>query len=101
NPWESLNLPAVDETIYGIADQTVMQYGLMVKAGDTLKIRTESGRILNVVLAAGLKSSVFQGFVLIGIDNFNRYFPSIAGSQIFMADGNPDMLDNYISILGD
>ncbi len=101
NPWETLNEPPVDETIYGIADQTVMQYGLMVKAGDTLKIRTESGQVLNVVLSAGLKSSVFQGFVLIGIENFNRYFPSVAGSQIFLADGNREMTDDYINILGD
>ncbi len=101
NPWATLDKPPVDGTVYGIADQTVMQYGLMVKAGDTLKIRTESGQVLNVVLSAGLKSSVFQGFVLIGIDNFNRYFPSVAGSQIFLADGNREMTDDYISILGD
>ena len=101
NPWETLSKPPVDGTIYGVADQTVMQYGLMVKAGDTLKIRTESGQVLNVVLSAGLKSSVFQGFVLIGIENFNRYFPSVAGSQIFLADGNREMTDDYISILGD
>jgi ABC-type antimicrobial peptide transport system permease subunit len=101
NPWESLDQPPVDETIYGIADQTVMQYGLMIKAGDTLRIRSESGQVLNVVLVAGLKSSVFQGFVLIGIDNFKKYFPSIAGSQIFLADGNTEMENEYISILDD
>lgn len=101
NPWETLKYPPVNGTIYGIADQTVMQYGLMVKAGDTLKIRTESGQVLNVVLSAGLKSSVFQGYVLIGIENFNRYFPSIAGSQVFLAEGKPEMTDEYISTLGD
>ena len=101
NPWETLKNPPANGTIYGIADQTVMQYGLMVKAGDTLKIRTESGQVLNVVLSAGLKSSVFQGYVLIGIDNFNRYFPSVAGSQIFLAEGKPEMADEYISTLGD
>lgn len=100
NPWETLQRPPVNETIYGIADQTVMQYGLMVKAGDTLKIRTESGQVLNVVLSAGLKSSVFQGYVLIGIDNFNRYFPSVAGSQVFLADGKPEMEEMYIETLG-
>lgn len=101
NPWETLKQSPVNETIYGIADQTVMQYGLMVKAGDTLKIRTESGQVLNVVLSAGLKSSVFQGYVIIGIDNFNRYFPSVAGSQVFLADGNPEMSETYIGTLGD
>ncbi len=101
NPWETLKYPSVNGTIYGIADQTVMQYGLKVKAGDTLKIRTESGQVLNVVLSAGLKSSVFQGYVLIGIENFNKYFPSVAGSQVFMADGKPEMKNEYLNILVD
>ena len=62
-----MNIPPANATIYGIADQTVLQYGLKIKAGDTLKIRSENGQVLNVIIAAGLKSSVFQGYVLIGM----------------------------------
>jgi ABC-type antimicrobial peptide transport system permease subunit len=99
NPWLTINYPAAKGTIYGIADQTVLQYGLKIKPGDTLKIRTENGQILNVVIAAGLKSSVFQGYVIIGNENFSRYFPSIAGSQIFLADGNPELSEVYKNII--
>ncbi|NSW93633.1 MAG: hypothetical protein HPY62_02870 [Bacteroidales bacterium] len=95
NPWETLNYQPDDFTIYGIADQTVMQYGLKVKTGDTLKIRSESGQVINVIISGGLKSSVFQGYVIIGNENFNRFFPSVAGSQVFLADGREDLLPMY------
>jgi ABC-type antimicrobial peptide transport system permease subunit len=99
NPWMTLNLPPENSTVYGIADQTVLQYGLKIKPGDTLKIRTENGQILNVIISAGLKSSVFQGYVLIGSENFSRFFPSVAGSQVFLVDGNIEKSSLYDEIL--
>jgi ABC-type antimicrobial peptide transport system permease subunit len=99
NPWLTINYPPANGTIYGIADQTVLQYGLKIKPGDTLKIRTENGQVLGVVIAAGLKSSVFQGYVMIGSENFNRFFPSIAGNQIFLADGDRKLSAEYKSTL--
>ena len=33
NPWEFLNLPPSGNTIYGIADQTVLEWGLENKTG--------------------------------------------------------------------
>jgi hypothetical protein len=59
NPWLMLDHPPVNGTIYGVADQTVLQYGLKIRSGDTLELRTESGQVVNVIIAAGLKSSVF------------------------------------------
>jgi ABC-type antimicrobial peptide transport system permease subunit len=99
NPWLTLEYAPANGTIYGIADQTVLQYGLKIKAGDTLKIRSESGQVLNVIISAGLKSSVFQGYVIIGNENFSRFFPSIPGSQIFLVDGNPGLTELYINTL--
>ncbi len=99
NPWLTLDYPPANGTIYGIADQTVLQYGLKIKPGDTLKIRTEIGQDLNVVIAAGLKSSVFQGYVIIGSENFSKFFPSIPGNQIFLADGDPELSEEYKDIL--
>jgi putative ABC transport system permease protein len=101
NPWLTLNYSSGDSIIYGIADQTVLQYGLKIRPGDTLKTRAESGQVLNVIISAGLKSSVFQGYVLIGSENFSRYFPSIPGSQVFLADGNPELSELYITTLSD
>ena len=39
---------------------------LKIKPGDTLMMRSENGQKLNIIIAAGLKSSVFQGYVIIG-----------------------------------
>jgi putative ABC transport system permease protein len=99
NPWLTLDDAPVDGTIYGIADQTVLEYGLKIKTGDTLKIRAESGQILNIVISAGLQSSVFQGYVLIGKENLNTFFPSVAGSQVFLAEGKPESTELYIDVL--
>ncbi|TFG42477.1 MAG: ABC transporter permease, partial [Bacteroidia bacterium] len=101
NPWQTLDYPPANGTIYGIADQTVLQYGLKIKAGDTLKIRTESGQVLNVVISAGLKSSIFQGYVIIGSGNFSRFFPSVSGSQVFLAAGDPELSELYKSTLSE
>jgi putative ABC transport system permease protein len=95
NPWHYLNLTAGTNTIYGIADQTVLEWGLKLKPGDTLMVRAENGQPLKIIIAAGLQSSVFQGYVLIGKDNFTRYYPSVSGSSLFLVDGNPDFADFY------
>jgi ABC-type antimicrobial peptide transport system permease subunit len=101
NPWEFLSVPAINNTIYGIADQTVLEWGLRVRAGDTLTMRSESGQKLNIIIAGGLKSSVFQGYVLIGMENFRKYFPSVSGTSVFLVDGNKDLTKAYISTLNE
>jgi len=101
NAWLFLNVTSGTNTIYGIADQTVLEWGLKIKTGDTLKLRAETGEPLNVIIAAGLKSSVFQGYVLIGLDNFAKYYPSVSGSNILLVDGNPKQLDVYKNALNE
>jgi putative ABC transport system permease protein len=95
NPWQYLNIASENNTIYGIADQTVLQWGLKIKTGDTLIIRAENGQPLNIIIAAGLKSSVFQGYVLIGSENFTKYYPSVSGSSVLLVDGNPEFTGVY------
>jgi ABC-type antimicrobial peptide transport system permease subunit len=99
NPWNYLNCPFNNNTIYGIADQTVLEWGLKIKTGDTIVIRAENGRPLNIVVAAGLQTSVFQGNMLIGKRNFAKYFPSVAGSSVFLVDGNITLSDYYKVVL--
>ena len=99
NPWEMLDTPAGDNIIYGIADQTVMQWGLKIRIGDTIVIRAENGEPLSIVIAGGLKASVFQGYVITGFRDFNRYFPSVSGSQILLADGDPELAATYKEVL--
>jgi len=101
NPWQFLNVTSESNTIYGIADQTVLQWGLKIKPGDTLILRAENGQPLNIIIAAGLKSSVFQGYVLIGMDNFIKYYPSVSGSSVLLVDGDPGLAGFYKSTLSE
>ena len=101
NPWKYLNVTSESNTIYGIADQTVLEWGLKIKPGDTLILRAENGQPLNIIIAAGLKSSVFQGYVLIGMDNFMKYYPSISGSSVLLVDGDPGLAGFYKSTLNE
>jgi len=101
NPWMYLNVSSENNTIYGIADQTVLEWGLKISPGDTLILRAENGQPLNIIIAAGLKSSVFQGYVLIGMDNFIKYFPSVSGSSVLLVDGDPLHIDLYKSSLNE
>jgi putative ABC transport system permease protein len=95
NPWQFLDQSSGSNTIYGIADQTVLDWGLKISVGDTLIIRAENGQKLNIILAAGLKSSIFQGYLIVSKENLSRYFPSISGSSILLIDGDPGKTDLY------
>jgi ABC-type antimicrobial peptide transport system permease subunit len=89
HPWLSLNKTLADGVIPAIADQTVIQWGLMKKVGDTLMYKTEDGMDLKLKLIGGLANSVFQGNVIIAEDHFYRAFPSVSGSNVFLIDA-PD-----------
>ncbi len=99
DPWQFLNIAPVRNTIYGIADQTVLEWGLKIKPGDTLTLRAENGQPLHIIIAAGLKSSVFQGYVLTGMDNFRKFYPSVSGSSVFLAGGDRKLTGRYKAVL--
>jgi len=86
HPWLTLNKTFADDVIPAIADQTVIQWGLMKSLGDTLMYKTEDGKSLKLKLVGGLANSVFQGNVIIAEDHFNRAFPSVSGSNLFLVD---------------
>jgi ABC-type lipoprotein release transport system permease subunit len=86
NVWEALNMPLSHGVIPAIADQTVIQWGLGLNIGDTLKYRNELGDTLRLKLIAGLSPSVFQGYALISNTNFLKNFPTSSGSNLFLID---------------
>jgi len=86
HPWLTLNKTLADEVIPVVADQTVIQWGLMKSVGDTLMYKTEDGKDLKLKLVGGLANSIFQGNVLIADEHFNRAFPSVSGSNVFLMD---------------
>lgn len=99
NPWDLLEHDAGGSAVYGIADQTVLDWGLKIGVGDTLILRAENGQPLKIIIAAGLQSSVFQGFVLISKQNLNRHFPSVSGNSVFLSTGDPSEMENYRELL--
>jgi ABC-type antimicrobial peptide transport system permease subunit len=86
SPWMTLDQTLADGLIPAIADQTVIQWGLMKKVGDTLSYKTSEGKELKLKLVGGLTNSVFQGNVIISDRHFNQAFPDISGSNIFLVD---------------
>jgi ABC-type antimicrobial peptide transport system permease subunit len=99
--WSLLETDIGPGVIYGIADQTVLDWGLKISVGDTLILRAENGQPLKIIIAAGLQSSVFQGYVLISKVNFTRYYPSVSGNSVFLAQGEPAKRTSYREILND
>jgi putative ABC transport system permease protein len=84
--WELLPVPAGDDAIYGFLDQTVMQWGMKVKPGDTVTLRSESGQPLHVIIAGGFKTSLFQGHLVVDKSHFRKWFPSVAGSNVILTE---------------
>ncbi len=56
---------------------------------------------MDIILCGGLKSSVFQGHLIISEDNLKKYYPSVAGSSVFLADGKPELSDFYTGVLSE
>ncbi|MCF8371834.1 MAG: FtsX-like permease family protein [Bacteroidales bacterium] len=89
HPWLSLD-KNLEELIPAIADQTVIQWGLGKKVGDTLIYQNEAGENLYLKLIGGLAGSIFQGNVLISENHFLENFPSSSGSNFFLIEGKPE-----------
>ena len=90
--WKAMNEP-FNGVIPAIADQTVIQCGLGKNIGDTLIYRNQMGDTLRLKLIAGLSPSVFQGYVLISNDNFQKNFPTNSGSNLFLIDVPKDFAE--------
>jgi ABC-type lipoprotein release transport system permease subunit len=99
SPWDALMADAGNKTIFGFADQTVLDWGLKKKAGDTLKFRAENGEQYGVVIAGGLKSSIFQGYLLISEDNFKRLYPSVSGYSAFLIDCEAPYIETNLDLI--
>ena len=84
--WQALKRKLPGGVVPGIADQTVIQWGLGMKVGDTLVYSDEYGNEMLVKLIGGLANSIFQGNILIDGNIFLEHFPSSSGIHIFLID---------------
>jgi len=86
NPWEVLKQEFSNDVIPGIADQTVIIWGLGKSVGDTLDYVDEHGNPFKIKLVGGLANSIYQGNIIISENAFIEKYPSISGSRIFLVD---------------
>ena len=94
NPWLSLEKDLPGKLIPAVADQTVIQWGLGLKVGDTLFYNNASGDTMLLKLIGGLAPSIFQGNVIMSEKNFLEQYPSSSGSSLFLMEtlAEPDTL---------
>ena len=88
-PWGSLEKELDGGLIPAIADQTVIQWGLGKKTGDTLYYQSETGDTLRIKLIGGIAPSVLQGNLVIADRHFLRFFPSSSGASVYLVDVKP------------
>jgi len=93
NPWSVLKQNLSNNTIPGIADETVIVWGLGKTVGDTLTYIDERGEIFNIQLVGGIANSIFQGNIIISEDAFIQKYPSISGYRLLLLDAPSDHLE--------
>jgi hypothetical protein len=101
-PWQSLEEPLPGDVIPAIADQTVIQWGLGMKVGDTLMYQNEVGDTLRIKLIGGLAPSVFQGYIIIAHQNFLQHYPTHSGSSVFLIETHvedPEIIGNELIMM--
>ncbi len=99
NPWLDLTKQLDNNTFPAIADQTVIQWGLMKSLGDTLKYMNEQGDIINLVLVGGLAPSVFQGNIIISNEHLLSNFPDLSGSALMLVETDADKSEKVTDLL--
>ncbi len=98
HPWKITEKNKSNKTITAFADETVIQYGLHKKVGDTVTYMDEFGENIYLKLCGGLDNSIFQGYILIPDSDLIKHFPS-AGSKVFLTEAPATKIKIISSIL--
>jgi ABC-type antimicrobial peptide transport system permease subunit len=73
-----------DGLVPAVADATVIRWSLGKEVGDVIEYTDESGTTFEILLAAGLENSIFQGNIIIAEEMFRDRYPSIDGYRFFL-----------------
>ncbi len=97
NPWQLLAADAPrsqkqdPESMRVVLDQTTANYSLKLWSGrgETFPIRDAHDRPLDLQVAGLLKDSIFQGDLLVGENDLQRYDPAAVGHRYFLIEAPP------------
>ncbi len=93
--WEALQKEFSDsKVIPAIADSEVIMWSLGLKQGSEIEFKSSNGEVYRLKFVAGLKGSIFQGMVLVSLDNFYRLWPESSGSRLFLTNSSKLNFDN-------
>jgi len=70
--------------IPALVDETVLQWSLGKKLGDTLVYLGDKGDTIRIQLAGTIQNSIFQGYILIDKTLFSEIWSEISGSEIML-----------------
>lgn len=101
--WSLLEQESPDGAIPAlVGDMDTAMWGLKAKThpekGDVLYYSDDEGKEISVRLVGALpmRLSVFQGSILISLDNFTRIFPSESGFRAFLFDSQNENTEETI-----
>ena len=85
--------------IPALVDETVLQWSLGKKLGDTLVYLGEKGDTIRIQLAGTLSNSIFQGSILIDKTLFSEIWSEISGSEIMLINVPDDKIAETKTLL--
>jgi putative ABC transport system permease protein len=92
--WSLLDQNLSEEVLPGIADETVIIWGLGKSVGDTITYFDENGNRFYVKLIACLANSIFQGNIIISEKHLIQKFPSSGGYRMLLIDAPKSETDS-------
>jgi len=97
--WSILNRELSKDVIPGVADLTVIIWGLGMNMGDTLTYVDEKGNHFKIKLMAGLANSILQGNVVISERHFLERYPSISGYRLMLMDAPVSERETLLEVI--
>ena len=83
--WDILNYSFNEpDVIPVVSDMNVILWSLGKKLGDDLTVSNSSGEKYRLRFVGGLKNSIFQGRVLVSLENFYKLYPDSVGTNIIL-----------------